>query len=117
MEDEARKPMKMYELEAEVEKLIRRKWNEQFPDDFICVNTDDINVLRSVSKFAYRSYVLALNCLDNVILDNPRYRVTDGDGAQFGIEAQIEAQERLLNDIKTTDNIKMWVIDNVGFRS
>lgn len=111
-----RKPMNMYELEAEVEKLIRRKWNEQFPDDFICVNTDDINVLRSVSKFAYRSYILALNCLDNVILDNPKYKVTDGDGAQYGIEAQIEAQERLLHDIKTTDNIKMWVIDNVGFR-
>lgn len=102
------------ELMKMVHDLITKKWEEQFPEDFIHCNTLDKDEYNSTKGFAYKTFVSFLRAMDLSLLSNPEYKISDADGYELGLDVQIEAQERLLNDIENCDNIKMWCIDNIG---
>lgn len=97
-----------------IRKLISKKWLEQFPNDFIHCNTLDRDVYKSTKGFAYNTFVSFMRAIHISLMSNPEYKINDIDGLELGIESQIEAQERLLNDIENCENIKMWCIDNIG---
>lgn len=97
-----------------VRDLISKKWHEQFPEDFIHCNTLLKDVYDSTKGFAYVSYISFLNAMNRSLISNPDYKINDADGFELGIDVQIEAQERLLNDIENCENIKIWCVDNIG---
>lgn len=104
-----------------VESLISTKWTEQFPEDFIHCSTTDKEEYARTKGFAYRAYIQCLNSIDHLYICNPDYKVSDywrreqeAKGLN-GEELQRANQLRCLNDIANADNIKLWVIDNIGF--
>jgi hypothetical protein len=110
------------EFNTFVKDLISAKWLEQFPKDFIHGNTTNKKEYMNTSGIASRCYAVCLNHASNVYFNNPKYKVTDyshlvnDKQGLDGEEIQRKEQLNYLNDLADTNNIKVWVIDNIGFQ-
>lgn len=112
---ELKKKLSNPELIQTVKNLIQQKWHEQFPDDFIHCTTTDKEVYNSTKGYAYNTYIDFIRNIDTALnCNHPEYKVTDADGYCLGLDFQIKEQQKLLDDIKNCENIKLWCIDNIG---